>query len=344
MSCCTPSPCPTPQPQAFLFQGTAGATGPVGPTGPIGPANGPSGATGPTGATGVGISGPSGATGVVGPAGPSSTFRGNYSAGTVYYDNPNRRDVVYFPGAFWMANNAARDGTFGWGTPGMTGDWVYMGSYESVATALMLLTGSTINVALLLGSSGLFSSANYLANTTGFHFDGTGFSELNQFYGNGMLTTDSGGVNKTDTSRTFPFSAYKAGTFSTPTTTLGVAGTAFSLASFIGWTTGAVGIVANRFGHPTPLFSVSVSGHYTVASASTAFTDIIYKINSGAWVKVNASSLRSTDTDGTFNLSSSIQLSGLTGGDTVYFGVLASAADGTTSLQAVSMSVICHNL
>ena len=156
--CGSPPPaCFPPTPALVFFKGAPGATGPVGPqgaTGPLGPAGGPVGATGATGA------GQTGATGIIGPSGPAGgvgpnyIFGGAYNPSTVYYDNARVITIVSYSGAYYIANNPAKDGNTTWGAP--TGsDWTPFGTYfQNIATGLLLTQNAVVTVGLTLGHRG----------------------------------------------------------------------------------------------------------------------------------------------------------------------------------------------
>ena len=93
------------------------------------------------------VAGPKGDTG----AGP--VYQGAYSSGSVYYYIPGvRADIVLYSGSYYIANNASKSGSAGWGTPGSSSDWTSFGaSFSSVATNLLLTQDAVVGRYLNMG-------------------------------------------------------------------------------------------------------------------------------------------------------------------------------------------------
>ena len=78
-----------------------------------------------------GIQGPPGAASVVpgpiGPAGGVGVYVGAYVAGTVYYSNEFRHDIVAYAGRFWITNEPAKNGLNTWDAPNVD-NWADFGT------------------------------------------------------------------------------------------------------------------------------------------------------------------------------------------------------------------------
>ena len=211
--------------------GPTGSTGPQGATGPQGTPGGATGATGPTGpAGGIGATGVAGPIGLQGNAGPAVVYRGTYDGAKRYYYNSIRRDVVYYGGSYYIANNSGKDGDATWGRPSGT-DWTSFGAqFESVATKLLLADNATILHALTLGGGlthGILQSANYVPNVSGFYQDDTGYAEFNDVLVRGKLAVADSFFNKNYPNKTFSAVTYGS-VYSESTPFTWVAGTNFS--------------------------------------------------------------------------------------------------------------------
>ena len=142
------------------------------------------GTSGTAGASGTnGAAGASGTNGAAGDPGPGVVFRGPYSSGTIYFYTTTRRDIVRgSDGAFYLANNLAKNGTSTWGDPTTTpADWTPFGAqFSSVATDVLLAQDATITRGLVMGagdggSSFIRSSgATSLTTGTGFFMSSSG--------------------------------------------------------------------------------------------------------------------------------------------------------------------------
>jgi hypothetical protein len=139
------------------------------------------GTSGTAGASGT--SGTNGAAGAAGDPGPGVVFRGPYSASENYFYTTSRRDIVRgSDGAFYLANNLAKNGLNTWGDPTTTpADWTAFGAqFSSVATDILLAQDANITRGLVMGagdggSSFIRSSgATSLTTGTGFFMSSSG--------------------------------------------------------------------------------------------------------------------------------------------------------------------------
>jgi hypothetical protein len=139
------------------------------------------GTSGTAGASGT--SGTNGAAGAAGDPGPGVVFRGPYSASENYFYTTARRDIVRgSDGAFYLANNLAKNGLNTWLDPTTTpADWTAFGAqFSSVATDVLLAQDATITRGLVMGagdggSSFIRSSgATSLTTGTGFFMSSSG--------------------------------------------------------------------------------------------------------------------------------------------------------------------------
>lgn len=308
MSCGPVQPqCLPPQPTLLFFNGQSGPTGPTGPEGPTGPQGNPGGATGATGSTGPAGVGVSGATGSIGPSGsdgvsgPGIVFRGVYNGASRYYDNSTRRDVVSYAGAFYLANNPAKDGLTTWGLP-TSPDWASFGAqFSSVATALLLAENATILVSLTLGTvggMGVIQSANYVPLVSGFLLRADGFFECNDALFRGAISTTSTKFNEADQTRTMP--APGIGFANLPSLTdpdIPVAPSKVTQTDnqliFFGWLSGSPAFVSQRFGNPLETFQLSLQGRGSNTSAGVENLNVTlqYRIRTaagpwGAWTDI----------------------------------------------------------
>lgn len=347
---CGPTQCLPPQATLLLFPGTQGPTGPTGPLGPTGPQGdpgGPTGATGPQGSTGpAGGQGPTGAAGAGGVSGPPAVYRGVYNIANRYYNSGVRRDVVAFASQYWLANNPAKDGQINWGTPGASTDWTSFGAeFSSIATGLILTQSAIITVSLTLGTSGsnvgFIQSANYIANTSGFLIRADGYAEFNDVVVRAALSNTGGIFNPAVPAHIFPATGLQIVYDPTHRATLG-AGVVVPLLSFYGWNNG-LGSGNTFFGKAIQNFFVTINGGYFVASGSYADTDLLYRINGGAWVQFNANANRNLDSNGFFNMGIGVQIPGLVGTEKIDFAIRATAPDVTTTLEGVQMTALAFN-
>jgi len=121
-----------------FFPGTKGDKGDPGPTGPASTVPGPEGAAGAVG-----------------------VYVGTYVAGTIYYCNENRRDIVDYAGRFWITNDTDKDGLNTWDAPNVD-DWADFGTtLVMTATALRLLQDTNIDVGINIQSPGYIKSDNF---------------------------------------------------------------------------------------------------------------------------------------------------------------------------------------
>jgi hypothetical protein len=114
------------------------------------------GTSGTAGVSGTnGTAGSGGANGAAGDPGPGVVFRGPYSASENYFYTTARRDIVRgSDGAFYLANNLAKNGLNTWGNPTTTpADWTAFGAqFSSVATDVLLAQDATITRGLVMGA------------------------------------------------------------------------------------------------------------------------------------------------------------------------------------------------
>jgi len=96
------------------------------------------GATGPAGAAGA--AGADGTNGDPGPIGPSPVFRGVYSAGTEYFGDSHRVDIVQYPafGSYYVVRTDCPGGSTTGHLPTDTDYWNPFGdTFDSIATGLL---------------------------------------------------------------------------------------------------------------------------------------------------------------------------------------------------------------
>lgn len=354
---CTPIPaCLPPQPTLLFFQGITGPSGPSGPSGPTGPAGsagGPTGATGPTGPVGtLGASGPIGATGAAGASGPAGVFRGAYSLAIKYYYNALRRDITYYGGQFWIANNPAKDGQVNWGTPGVGTDWTGFGAqFSSVATALLLAENAVITVSLTLGTSGsnvgFIQSANYSPGVSGFLIRADGYAEFNDVLIRGKLSTVSTVFNPGNPNNTFPTTGYQSAVYNTPIVNL-TAGVIVggALLRFNGWL-GPAGDGNSFFGKSDITFLATMVADFSGVVNFDASQPVIaipaYRVNGGTWTDVPGLQAYGY-TGAAINIALSLRLAGLIGTDYVDFGVRCTCSNAAVSFNSTRLTVLVFNL
>lgn len=103
-------------------------------------------------------------------------IRGQYSAGTTYYLDSVRTDIVYVGPTAYRANNPAKHGLNTWGTPGSSSDWVAADATMVFGAArLFLIDDATIAKTLVMGDgatadAGIIRSAGATALTSGSGF------------------------------------------------------------------------------------------------------------------------------------------------------------------------------
>jgi hypothetical protein len=121
-----------------------------------------------------GTAGASGTNGAAGGPGPGVVFRGPYSASENYFYTTSRRDIVRgSDGAFYLANNLAKNGLNTWLDPTTTpADWTAFGAqFSSVATDILLAQDANITRGLVMGAgdggSSFIRSSGASSLTTG---------------------------------------------------------------------------------------------------------------------------------------------------------------------------------
>ena len=365
MSCAGATQCLPPKATLLFFQGITGPNGPLGPTGATGPQGdpgGPTGATGAvgaTGATGIGIAGTTGVAGAQGESGPLCVFRGAYNLTTRYYYNATRRDVVSHAGAFWVANNPAKDAQVNWGTPGSGSDWLTFGSqFSMIATGLLLTQNAIVTVSLTLGQTGsnigFIQSANYVANASGFLIRADGFAEFNDILVRGKISTTSEKFNPANTTNTMPPVGYafyqypQIDNVDIPENPTENYATDDALI-FWGWNRGS-GYQTNRFGLAQQPFMMNVQGTVANNSGSGQFfyTGIVYRTRDnggswGSWVSVSFATRSLPGVEITF-ANTGFLVAALTGTMDIQFGTAWSkGVGGDTVMQGALLSVQALN-
>jgi hypothetical protein len=364
MSCEGATQCMPPKATLLFFQGTSGPSGPLGPTGatgPQGPAGGPTGATGPAGVTGATGASLIGATGTQGQSGPLCTFRGAYNLTTRYYYNAGRRDVVSHSGAFWVANNPAKDAQVNWGTPGVSSDWVSFGSqFSMIATGLLLTENAVITTNLTLGTTGLnvgvIQSANYVAGVSGFLIRADGYAEFNDVLVRGKISTTSEKFNPSNTANTMPPIGFGVHVIpqiddaTIPENPTLLYETNNSLI-FYGWNSGAAGFVTNRFGNSNQTFVINLQGNANNSSGTNQlfYIELYYRTRNnggpwGSWVDIGLPAYVTSAVVGQSFQKTNFELLSLTGTQDVQFGAAFSkGVGGTVVMEGAQLSVQAPN-
>jgi hypothetical protein len=268
MSCNTAGISPA-QASLVFFPGTRGEKGDKGDPGDPSEVPGPPGATGPFG-----------------------VYTGPFVAGTVYYDNEFRKDLVSWNGRIWATNNSAKNGLTTWDFPTIA-DWGDAGTtLKSVATALELIFDADISVALTFLPTSFLQSENFVQYVSGWLLTGNGRLEAYDALIAGFISTNTPKFNVADDVRTMP----------------GVAQVSFDIGPladgdipvnptiehvtddtliFFGWTQGDPVFIENRFGNEAQKFDISIAG---IGQNDSAGTDLFYiqvyyrtRENGGAW-------------------------------------------------------------
>jgi hypothetical protein len=116
------------------------------------------------------------------------------------------------------------------------------------------------------------------------------------------------------------------------------------LNKFYGWTNTSGGANSkNRFGKSTMQFVCTENGGSSVATGGWCDLKIVYRINGGGSNNVTPYSSRATDNNGTLNSVGGVELSGLSGGDEVEFGVYLSAYQASDHVNVVNLTSTCIN-
>lgn len=198
------------------------------------------------------------------------------------------------------------------------------------------------------GASGSVQSDNYAAGSTGFKIAGDGTAEFNDVSIRGRLqagriASDSYVFNPASPASFAPILARQKGVNGSVTGSLGASGTVANLVTFYGWGT-SDGFATNKFMKATTVFTCSCNGGYSVATASFADTELVYRVNGGSWVQINPFAKRSTDGNGDLVLTFDVEISGLAGSDVVEFGVRSKSPNNATTRNVVELSVTAFNL
>lgn len=354
-----------PKATLLFFQGMSGPSGPLGPTGATGPQGSPGGATGATGLRGItgatGVAGLVGSTGVQGQSGPLCTFRGAYNITTRYYYNAGRRDVVSYSGAFWVANNPAKDAQVNWGTPGVSSDWVSFGSqFSMIATGLLLTENAIITTNLTLGTTGLnvgvIQSANYVAGVSGFLIRADGYAEFNDVLVRGKISTTSEKFNPANTANTMPPIGFGVHVIpqildaTIPENPTLLYETDNSLI-FYGWNSGSAGFVTNRFGNSSQTFVINLQGNANNSSGSAQlfYIELAYRIRNnggpwGTWQSIGLPAYVTSAITGQSFQKTNFELLSLTGTQDVQFGAAFSkGVGGSVIMEGAQLSVQAPN-
>lgn len=165
----------------------------------------------------------------------------------------------------------------------------------------------------------------------------------------GKLATDFVIVNDADTTRSCPVISHAVNIDDNGAagwTALGSGGTNIWMHTFSGWTSGAAGYSETRFGRSSMLFRCDVNGGGAPAVADQLAVEIIYRINGGSVVQVNAFQSRTLNGDGSFVASGAVKLTGLSGSDSVQFGIRAksTANNAATKLDVFQLTVTAFNI
>lgn len=330
--------------------GPQGPTGPIGPEGPTGPSGGPTGPTGATGPAGPSFTGPVGPTGPSGQSGPAGVYRGAYNIAVKYYYNALRRDIVSYGGSFWIANNPAKDGQVGWGTPGVSSDWTSFGAtFSSVATALLLTENAVITVSLTLGTSGsnvgFIQSANYVPGTSGFLIRADGYAEFNDILIRGKISTVSSVYNPAAPNNVFPTTGIQTAVYNTSTGPLTGPGVVCggALISFHGW--GTPDANGNKFfGRSSTVFQASMVVDFSGVTTFQQTRGIpAYRVNGGAWIDIPGLEAYTEHGEAT-GVTLFLSLAGLNATDIVDFGVRCYSNDAGVSFNSTRLTVVAFNL
>ena len=247
-----------------------------------------------------GIQGPPGADSIVpgpiGPAGGVGVYVGAYVAGTVYYSNEFRHDIVAYAGRFWITNEPAKNGLNTWDAPNVD-NWADFGTtLVMVATALELLTEQNIAVGLNIQAPGFIQSDNYDAGLgTGWLLTAAGALVAYDGLLAGKVSTDSPRFNLDRPMATMPAVAYAefnipaildAAIPENPT----INNVTDNALIFSGWGAGALGpnsFYEERFGNTQQKFTISLEGTGTNTSAGSEqfFIQLYYRtrLSGGAW-------------------------------------------------------------
>lgn len=292
-----------------------------------------------------------------GPAGAVGVYVGTYVAGTTYYDNANRRDIVDYAGRFWITNNSAKNGLATWAAPNVN-DWADFGAtLVAVATALRLLQATNINVGLTLSSPGFLMSSNFVQYVSGLLLTGAGRLEAYDALIAGFISTNTPKFNLDEPDRTMPAVAFASydipaiadGAIPVNPTINNVTDDALIV---FGWTQGPNTFLENRFGNDTQKFTINLNG---VGDNTSGGTDQFYiqlyyrtRTNGGAW---GAWTVIGTDwymqalaaLPQTFDLTRDLTIA-LTGDDDIQFSAgFSKGAAGTCSVGGATLTVKAFN-
>lgn len=211
------------------------------------------------------------------------------------------------------------------------------------------ITAGTIDseIIKIKGSTGAVQSDNFVAGSTGFRIKGDGSAEFNDVAVRGTL--QAGKVSNqcllyhpAAPANTFPGTPTQVGIDGTPHNTLGAGGTVINLVTFYGWAYGT-GYREDRFGKATQAFICVANGAYTIATGSYAETEIVYRVDGGAWQQVNPFVVNTPYGNGNLAVSGVATIAGLTGASVVEFGVRCKSPNNATSVDVVNLTVTALN-
>lgn len=166
----------------------------------------------------------------------------------------------------------------------------------------------------------------------------------------GVLTTGSSLCNINNTGNTMPVIAYGRYEGNNPyTITAGPNnsdGTPDWLSgdcTFIGWSSGSAGYEAKRFGKTTMIFSYTLEA-YASDLANGINLNVVYQVNSGSVEQAQFPQADTVDGDLRLSQSGTVMLTGLTGSDTVKFGIRGASTTSSGSITYAQLTVLAYNL
>lgn len=227
-----------------------------------------------------------------GAAGGVGVYVGTYVAGTVYYSNANRRDIVDYAGRFWITNDTDKDGLNTWDAPNVD-DWADFGTtLIMVATALRLLQATNIAVGLNFQGAAYLKSDNFVQFVSGWLLSAAGRLEAYDALIAGQFSTNSPKFNLDSVNRTMP--AVACVEFEIPAIADGdipvnptINNVTDDALIFFGWTQGANTFLENRFGNALQNFLINLegTGENNAAGTDLFYLQIYYRLrdNGGAW-------------------------------------------------------------
>lgn len=212
-----------------------------------------------------------------------------------------------------------------------------------------LLAGTiTSQEIVIAGAGGKLRSSDFVSGSTGWQLDASqaefnnvlirGTLEASSFRSDCALYNAGSPSNKMGASSWQNAQADNGGS---GYSSLG-GGTDIWLSTFYGWSH-AGGAYANRFGKASMQFDCFENGGCTPASGSYVDLAIIYRVNGGTVYQVTPFSARAIAGNGTLNHVGGVEITGLSGGDTVEFGVRVSSDNASSQLNVTNLTVRCFN-